>query len=122
MEDVQDTGDGVETSRLQPSGLLADFGPSNTPELSRHSLRSFAFAEPGVSVPHIEPNPIEEQLMSPRVERVDLPRGPPEICDANTIFLVEATIPQSTNTWRVLNLYKDKVSFALLERLCDRAC
>jgi len=125
MEDVHDTGDDVVTSHLRPSGLLSDFDPSNTPELARHCLRSFAFAElraRKVSAPHIEPAPIEEHLTSPEtVERVDLPRGPPpEICDANTIYLAEATIPQSTHKYLAcLELIQRQ---ALVRALCSRDC
>ena len=125
MEVVLDIVDEVATSRGQLSGLLADFDPCKTPELSRHSLGSFAFAElraRKVSAPRIEPAPVEEYLTSPEtVERVDLPRGPPpEICDANTIFLGEATIPQSVHKYLAcLELIQRQ---ALVRALCSRDC
>src|SRR5258708_3823813 len=68
MEAVQDIVDEVATSRGQLSGLLADLDPSKTPELSRHSLRSFAFAEllaRNASPPRIETAPVEEHLTPP---------------------------------------------------------
>ena len=120
-----DTGDSVAASHPPSSNVLAGFDPSDEPELAKSSLGSFAFAQlraRKVSMPQAEAGPVVDPVTSPRfAKRIDLPRGPPpEICDANTINLAEAAMPQSVHKYMAcLELIQKR---ALVCALCSRNC
>ncbi len=75
-----------------------------------------------MSTPHIEPAPVEKLATPPKtIELVDLPRGPPpEIRDANTIYLAEATIPQTIHKY--LACLERIQRQALVRALCSGDC